>query len=920
MKSRLIILVLLVFSLNLEAQVRRTTIRAFWQTIRNTITGETPPTPIIEKAFYVSSTYGNDSNPGTLEEPFQTLNKINSLALNDTLKVYLKRGDSFVGSLTAQSDSIIYDSYGTGDKPIIYGSQPITGWTQRGSSNIYVKYFPTTVTQLFEDDERMTEARYPNTGYDYIETVNSTTSFTSTQLNASVDYTGAKWLGRTELYKMSTKTISGSSGQTLSFATAPDGGLTVTTEGFILVGLLSLLDEAGEWCYNTTNDTLYFWSSDGADPDIHSIRATTEDYGIEIDGKNVVTVKNIEFKHQNLAGVYLYNSDYDTIYNNSFIDQDATAIGSSGLSSSNHLTISKNTIKGANHYGIELYSSYSTITDNIVDSTAIFTSLGSSGMGASYAGSSYYIEGTNGYNHILYNQSKNAGYNGIHFYGGHTTVEYNYLYNSMLTKDDGGAIYTSSAISPGGSIIRYNIVDGSYGTFNGFTKYAYTLGEGIYLDESSDSVTVNNNVVSNINGGSYYQHKGRYHDWNNNLSYRAKDGFAAKLVGLGSSFTYNKIYGFSRDMNDRQSERMVNFTAVANNPTVNNNTYVNHYKSADIFYTFVSPTETTYSLSGWQSATSQDAGSTIDNSALTDGHQERLIYNETKSTKTFYLNSATNVTDAFSDASVTDTFSLAPFTGKVLEGENLNCILDYSDSTAPTITAFTLPTTSAILVEISSFTATGATEYIITESATEPELSNINWTTAIPTNYTFYSNGEKTLYAWAKDAAGNISSYVSDNITIASDEVVLGFNTQYATNSTSTVRRAMPVTFAEDGLITSVSFYHGGGTGTCLVGVYSDDTTGPDLRLAISEVTTLNVSASWNTVNLITPIFVTSGTTYWIAVTPSIGGLKYEAALPYRAQAGSGDYTNGLPLDFGPFTLTTGRYSIYCTYLSSYID
>ncbi len=524
MKSRLIIIILLVFSLSSESQVRRTTIRAFWQTVRNTISGETPtPPPTVEKAFYVSST-GSDSNPGTLAEPFQTLDKINSLALTDTAKVYLKKGDSFVGTLTAQSDSIIYDSYGSGAKPIIYGSQLITGFTQRGSSNIYVKYFPTTVTQLFANDKRMTEARYPNAGYDYIETVNSTTSFTSTQLNASINYTGAKWLGRTELYKMSTKTVSSSSSQTLSFATAPDGGLTATTEGFILVGLVSLLDAAGEWCYNATNDTLYFWAPDNSDPDTYTVRATTEDYGIEINGKNVVTVKNIEFKHQSLAGVYLYNSDYDTIYNNSFIDQDATAIGSSGLSASNHLTISNNEIKGANHYGMELYSSYSTITDNVVDSTALFTSLGGSGMGASYAGSSYYIEGNNGYNNILYNKSLNAGYNGIHFYGGHTTVEYNYLYNSMLTKDDGGAIYTSSAISPGGSVIRYNIVDGSYGTFNGFIKYAYTLGEGIYLDESSDSVEVNNNVVSSINGGAFYQHKGRYHNWHDNISFQAKNG------------------------------------------------------------------------------------------------------------------------------------------------------------------------------------------------------------------------------------------------------------------------------------------------------------------------------------------------------------------------------------------------------------
>ena len=149
MKSRLIIIILLVFSLSTEAQVRRTTIRAFWQTVRNTISGETPTPPTVEKAFYVSST-GSDSNPGTLAEPFQTLDKINSLALTDTSKVYLKRGDSFIGTLTVQSDSITYDAYGSGAKPIITGFTTISGWTSEGggiySKTLAVESSPEIVT------------------------------------------------------------------------------------------------------------------------------------------------------------------------------------------------------------------------------------------------------------------------------------------------------------------------------------------------------------------------------------------------------------------------------------------------------------------------------------------------------------------------------------------------------------------------------------------------------------------------------------------------------------------------------------------------------------------------------------------------------------------------------------------------------
>ena len=41
-----------------------------------------------------------------------------------------------------------------------------------------------------------------------------------------------------------------------------------------------------------------------------------------------------------------------------------------------------------------------------------------------------------------------------------------------------------------------------------------------------------------------------------------------------------------------------------------------------------------------------------------------------------------------------------------------------------------------------------------------------NWTGSAPASYSFGTEGEKTLYGWAKDAAGNVSSSVTDTVTI----------------------------------------------------------------------------------------------------------------------------------------------------------
>ncbi len=96
------------------------------------------------------------------------------------------------------------------------------------------------------------------------------------------------------------------------------------------------------------------------------------------------------------------------------------------------------------------------------------------------------------------------------------------------------------------------------------------------------------------------------------------------------------------------------------------------------------------------------------------------------------------------------------------------------DTTPPVVTGFTIPTTSSsLVVDITTFTATdntGVTGYLITTSSTPPALSATGWTGTAPTSYTFTTAGSKTLYAWAKDAAGNVSTNImnaSVTITVA---------------------------------------------------------------------------------------------------------------------------------------------------------
>jgi|GEM_PF-2215795 len=92
------------------------------------------------------------------------------------------------------------------------------------------------------------------------------------------------------------------------------------------------------------------------------------------------------------------------------------------------------------------------------------------------------------------------------------------------------------------------------------------------------------------------------------------------------------------------------------------------------------------------------------------------------------------------------------------------------DTTVPVIDSFIIPeTSSSLIVPISSFVAhdnVGVTGYMLTETSDTPLASDPSWLATVPSDYTFSAEGVKTLYAWAKDAAGNISLSLNDSVTI----------------------------------------------------------------------------------------------------------------------------------------------------------
>jgi len=118
----------------------------------------------------------------------------------------------------------------------------------------------------------------------------------------------------------------------------------------------------------------------------------------------------------------------------------------------------------------------------------------------------------------------------------------------------------------------------------------------------------------------------------------------------------------------------------------------------------------------------------------------------------------------------------ATFTAENSKGEKTSSSMKIEvtpvvlDTTAPTISAFVIPETATTLaVNITTLTANdanGVTGYKITETATAPLIGDTGWSSTVPTVYTFATAGSKTLYAWTKDAAGNVSTSLNDSVVI----------------------------------------------------------------------------------------------------------------------------------------------------------
>jgi len=90
--------------------------------------------------YYLDATGGNNSNNGTsVSSAWKTISKVNSSSFSPNDQILFKRGEVWreeliVPSSGSEGNHILFGAYGTGDRPVIMGSEAATGWTNVGGN------------------------------------------------------------------------------------------------------------------------------------------------------------------------------------------------------------------------------------------------------------------------------------------------------------------------------------------------------------------------------------------------------------------------------------------------------------------------------------------------------------------------------------------------------------------------------------------------------------------------------------------------------------------------------------------------------------------------------------------------------------------------------------------------------------------
>lgn len=637
--------------------------------------------PLWATNYYVDPA-GSDGNAGTSTgSPWATIAKVNGSTFAAGDSILFKRGGSWIGNLIPPSSGtsvarIVFGSYGSGANPIITGLFTVPAWTNLGS-NIWESTSAVSTLQaasvVLIAGNSVAMGRTPNTGYLTYQTFSTNTSITSSSLTGSPDWTGAEVVIKKQRWIEDRDSITSGNSSTLTYTHGT--GLPYVNDqsyngqngwGFFIQNSLLTLDQQNEWYYNPSSKKLDEYST--ATP--ATTQVSTVDTLVYIVGKKYLTFDHMAFSGANYDIFYLGADSNITIQNCQLSYAYNGILGQNFSSHPIGFQFLNSTIKHCNNDAASLSSEFTgaSFLNDTVQNSGMFPGMGGSGDGQ-YEGINVQGIGSK----VKFCEVDTTGYIPIGFKGTGISVDSNFINQFCIVKDDGGGIYTQPTTDNTDSILS-NIITNGIGCNDGTNGTGLSSAYGIYNDNTSSGVVIENNSVGGMSFGGIYLHDSHSSTIRNNLVYNCqKTSLLIKnddtpdtirnIIVKGNVFVEKD----STQVNSPQN-LCVNFTTLHNDissfGTVDSNYYARPIDDNLLFDE--QPAGTTHNLfnrSGWASLTGYDTHSHSSPKTITTTADLSFQYNNTGSSKIIPL--SFNYMDAKS-VTYNGTITLAPYCSALL--------------------------------------------------------------------------------------------------------------------------------------------------------------------------------------------------------------------------------------------------------------
>jgi|GEM_PF-848582 len=542
----------------------------------------------IQHVYYVSPD-GNDSNSGTLAQPFKTITKARNMVrtingnMTGDIEVRLLPGDYNLDSTLEfnENDSgtnghqIIYKNQGALGSARIIGGTRITNW-ELHTGGIYKSNvgMGLDLQALYEDDMRAVIARRPNAGYFTMTAQDSSMpkrkfQYKSGDLPAMSDYDDLKvyvWSGghNWDTNNIDVRAVNFST----RWVTLEKGAKrNLKNSRYYFQDALDLLDAPGEFYYDTSTGWLYYRPYSGSVTG-HAIVAPKLKVLVNLEGSSEsALVQNITFEgltftstnyDNNYTGnetgnIRMTNAAHNTVKYCRILNAGFSAVHMPDYAQYN--TVYGNEIKNIGTYGIILRGSPRTLLE--INKGHLISNNHIEGVGKLEGFAAGVYMANSGYNEVSYNdisQSPRYGisvkgtafsamaseYEGVPVtYANHwdfnpgryNVIKFNHVYKVNQDSQDTGAI---EMWGPG----KYNIVDNNRIHDSG----SFGIQSGLYLDDDTSYTTVTNNIIYSIKGGSKVSAtiKGVYNTLSNNIFDYSNGGSGIRSLEYGNDASNNQ--------------------------------------------------------------------------------------------------------------------------------------------------------------------------------------------------------------------------------------------------------------------------------------------------------------------------------------------------------------------------------------------